>query len=241
MIVFGIHPVEEVLRREPSAIQELLFTGDHLPDTIQSLLGDTSLRPRRVPTEDLDQLTDDGNHQRVAARLTHFPYAHFDDLLSLTEDNPRALILALSQVQDPGNLGAILRSAAALGVDAVLLPKHRAASVTPAVIRASAGMAFHLPIAEVTNLSRSLKALQDSGFWIVGTLVDDAQPAWELDWDMKAVLVMGGEHRGIRPGVAQHCDFPITIPLSPAVDSLNVSAAAAVVLYDRLRTLRNTP
>lgn len=238
MIVYGVHPVEEALKRAPEVVEEILLAGGPRDAQFQAILelaGAQKIRRRHLEIEELDELAEGGNHQRVAARLKEFPYVPLQEVLAATEDNPQAVILALSQVQDPGNLGAILRSAAALGVDAVLVPKHRAAPVTASAIRASAGMAFHLPVVQVTNLAKSLQAIKEHGFWVLGTVVEGGQPLWEMDWKMKAAVVLGGEHKGVRPGVEKGFDFRVTIPLAPEVESLNVSTAAAVILYDRLR------
>lgn len=242
MYIYGIHPVEELFSRAGEQVQELLLTGSLSEKRLQKIAQSQrqySTRLKRATSQQLDELCQGGNHQGVAARLSEFPYQSLEAILSATQDKPRACVLALAQVQDPGNLGAILRSAAALGVDAVLIPKHRAASVTPAVIRASAGMAFEIPIVEVTNLSKALRVLKDAGFWAVGAVVEGAQPLWTMDWDLKAAIVIGGEHKGIRPGVEKECDFRLQIPLQPGVESLNVAAATAIILYDRLRTLED--
>ena len=241
MYIYGIHPVEEVLRRAPEAIKQIVVVGglnQKQFSTVEELWKGTGIAVQKVSVQELDEWSEGGNHQRIAARVEEFPYASMEEVLRRTESNPKACLLALDQVQDPGNLGAILRSAAALGVHGVLIPRHRSASITAAVVRSSAGMAFQLPIVEVTNLARCLKELKEHGFWVVGTVADQGQDLWSLDWEMKAVVVMGGEHKGIRPGIEKVSDFRVEIPLAPEVESLNVSAAAAVTLYDRLRSLR---
>ncbi len=239
MIIYGIHPVEEVLKHSADRVEELLIAGnlrDSQFEAIADLVRRHSIRTRSVGSDELDRLAEGGNHQRVALKVSGYPYRQLKEVIA--EDRDRhACIVALAQVQDPGNLGAILRSAAAMGVDAVMIPKHRSAKITPAVVRASAGMAFRVPIVEVTNLARALRTLKEEGFWVVGTVADDGQPLWQLDWEMDAVVVMGGEHQGMRRGVEKECDFRVTVPLQPGVESLNVSAAAAITLYDRLRTL----
>ena len=241
MYVYGIHPVEEVLRRDPDQITEIAVDGD-LSDAQFKQIADEVYRRglpiRRVSGDELDRLADGGNHQRIAAGISAFPYRQLRGVLDELPEEGHRCILALAQVQDPGNLGAILRSAAALEVDAVIIPKHRAAHVTPAVVRASAGMAFHLPVVRVTNLARALRDLKEEGYWVVGTVAEDAQPMWTMDWELNAAIVMGGEHQGMRPGVEKECDFRLSIPMSPHTESLNVAAATAITLYDRLRSLQ---
>lgn len=243
MYIFGIHPVEEVLRRAADRVDEVVVEGD-LSDSqfeeIASLIGRHGLALRNVSADELDRLAEGGNHQRVAVKVSSYPYRQLHDVIDEKRDG-HACIAALAQVQDPGNLGAIMRSAAALGVEAVMIPKHRSAQMTPAVVRASAGMAFHVPLVMVTNLARALRTLKEEGYWVVGTVAEKAQPMWELDWEMDAVVVLGGEHQGMRPGVEKECDFRVHIPLSPGVESLNVSAAAAITFYDRWRRLRRGP
>ena len=243
MYIYGIHPVEEALSRSPGRVDEILVNGD-LSDSqfgdIKSVVGRHSIPVRKASNDELNHLSEGGNHQRIAARVSAFPYYDLADAIAAGEQKDGyACVLALAQVQDPGNLGAIMRSAAALDVDAVIIPKHRSAQMTPAVVRASAGMAFEVPLVRVTNLSKALQRLKDERYWVVGTVADDedAQPLWSMDWKLNAAIVVGGEHKGMRPGVEKKCDFRVTIPLKEDVESLNVSVAAAVALYDRIRGL----
>lgn len=243
MYIYGIHPVEEVLRRQPEQIEQIVVVGglkDSQFDKIEALVKEHRVKVQRVSEKELDEWSEGGNHQRVAARVSEFPYLELGEVIENTREKETACVLALAQVQDPGNLGAILRSAAALDVDAVLIPRHRAAQVTSAVVRASAGMAFQVPLVQVTNLSQALQTLKDEQFWVVGTVVDEGQDLWTMDWNLKAAIVMGGEHKGMRPGVEKQCDFRLTIPVDPGVESLNVSVATAIMLYDRVRGLRGS-
>ncbi len=240
MYIYGIHPVEEVLRRAPELIEQIVVAGglkDAQFEEIKELVRISGVKVQRVSTGELDEWSDGGNHQRIAVRVSEFPYMELADAIDKTAEKQDACILALAQVQDPGNLGAILRTAAALKVDAVMIPRHRSAQITPAVIRASAGMAFRVPLVQVTNLSKALQELKEEGFWVVGTVAEEGQDLWTMDWGLKAAVVMGGEHKGMRPGVEKQCDFRLTIPVDPGVESLNVSVAAAITLYDRMRNL----
>lgn len=242
MYIYGIHPVEEVLRRASDRVEELVVVGDlsHRKfAVISELISRNSPSIRSVSMEEMNEIADDGNHQRVAVKVSAFPYRQLTEILAAQADNDRACVVALAQVQDPGNLGAILRSAAALKVDAVLIPKHRSAQITSTVVRASAGMAFEIPIVQVTNMARALRTLKEEGYWVVGTVAEKGQKLWTMDWKLKAAIVMGGEHQGMRPGVEKECDFRVTVPLQQGVESLNVAAATAITLYDRLRSLEN--
>ena len=238
MYIYGIHPVEELLHRAPQQVRELVIAGDLSEsqfETIAAYVGEANVAVRRASTDELDALSEGGNHQRVAAGVSSFPYSDLRAVMDGVPDGEYGCIVALAQVQDPGNLGAILRSAAALDADAVVIPKHRSAQMTPTVVRASAGMAFQVPLVRVTNLSRALRTMKDEGYWVVGTVAEDAQPMWTMDWELDAAIVMGGEHQGMRPGVEKECDFRLTIPMRSQVESLNVAAATAITLYDRLR------
>ncbi len=240
MAIYGIHPVEEALRRASDLVEEVVVAGsleEKQFATIQKRVRQAGVAVHKASGQELDRLADGGNHQRVAAVVSSYPYLSLQDVLDDDTDQSYRCVVALAQVQDPGNLGAILRSCAALGVDAVLIPKHRSAQMTPAVVRASAGMAFDVPMVRVTNLARALRTLKEHRFWIVGTVAEDAQPMWEMDWELNAVIVMGGEHQGMRPGVEKECDFRLSVPLHKGVESLNVAAATAITLYDRRRSL----
>lgn len=242
MYIYGIHPVEELLDRAADRVDELVVVGslhDNQFSTIADRAGTHRVPVRKVSHQELDQIADGGNHQRIAAKVSSYPYLTLQQAMEAADATEgHGCIVALAQVQDPHNLGAILRSVAALGADAAIIPKHRSAQMTPAVVRASAGMAFEVPLARVTNMARALRRLKEQHWWVVGTVADDAQPMWSMDWQMDAVVVMGGEHKGMRPGVEKECDFRLTVPMDKNVESLNVSVASAITLYDRLRTLR---
>ena len=242
MYIYGIHPVEEVVKRAPDRVDEIVVAGNLSESQFEQIENDVYKRQiavRRTSADELDRLAEGGNHQRIAAGVSSYPYHRLEDvIIELVAKEEHSCIVALAQVQDPQNLGAILRSAAALGADAVMIPKHRSAQMTPAVVRASAGAALGVPLVRVTNLAKALGRLKDNGFWVVGTVAgDDAKPMWTMDWQLNAAIVMGGEHQGMRPGVEKQCDFRVTVPLAKGVESLNVASAAAVTLYDRLQGL----
>lgn len=184
----------------------------------------------RVTLESADEVTrrcgSDG-HQGVCAEVSEYRYASVDQLL----EHERALIVALDQVQDPQNLGAICRSAECAGAAGVVLPERRAAEVTPAVCKASAGAVEHLPLAQVRNLADFLADAKARGFWCYGAAGDAGLDYRQVELDGPVVLVMGSEGRGLRPRVASACDALISIPLRGRIESLSVSAAAAVLLY----------
>jgi len=238
MKIYGIHPVEELLKAAPEAVTAVYYSKRDREqlDAIVEHARTYGVACQGVEKQKLEEMAEGGNHQGVVARTTDFEYVAVEDLIASTSEANRAGILVLDQVQDVGNLGAILRSAAGLGFDGVVIPKDRAAPVTPAVVRTSAGCAFRISVARVTNIARTLEALKEGGYWIVGTRQEDrAQPAWEIDFGMKAGIVMGGEHGGVRRLVDETCDLHATIPMAAGVESLNVAAASALMMYEARR------
>jgi 23S rRNA (guanosine2251-2'-O)-methyltransferase len=186
-----------------------------------------------TPAEELERLCGSPEHQGVVAEVDPYPYA---DPASLFEaDDGQGLVVALDQVQDPHNLGAVCRAAEVAGASGVVILERRAASVTPAACKASAGAVEHLPVAQVRNLADWLAEAKESGAWIYGAAADAPKRYSDLDWIGRAVLVLGSEGKGIRPRVASRCDELVSIPTKGRVGSLNVSVAAAVVLFEAVR------
>ncbi len=239
MYIYGIHPAEEMLRNRPDRVLNIYCarTDASNLEQIRALAEKGRLNLVQTDPSKLDELAENGNHQGIVLETAPFNYLHLDSLLEKLGDRKRACFVILEAVQDPGNLGAILRSAAAMGVDAVLLPKDRAASITAAVIRASAGMAYSVPVARITNVARTLVTLREHGFWAVASVAEGGQDVWEIDFDMRTALVLGGEHGGIRRLVAETCDFRARIPMASGVESLNVASAASIFLYEVRRQL----
>jgi 23S rRNA (guanosine2251-2'-O)-methyltransferase len=188
-------------------------------------------RAPETPAEELERLCGSPDHQGVVAEVDPFPYADPDRLL----DGEQALIIALDQVQDPHNLGAVARAAEVAGAAGVVIPERRAASVTPAAAKASAGAVEHLPIARVRNLADWLGKAKQRGAWVYGAAAEAARRYAEVDWSGRAVLVLGSEGSGLRRRVADSCDELISIPVAGRVGSLNASVAAAVILFEALR------
>jgi 23S rRNA (guanosine2251-2'-O)-methyltransferase len=190
---------------------------------------------RRVDMRSLRQQLGDVAHQGVAAEITPLPPWSEDELLEALQSARAPLLLALDGVQDPQNLGACLRTADACGALAVVVPRDRAAQLTPAVRKVAAGAADTTPVVAVTNLVRTLKLLKDAGLWIVGADAAAVTPAREVDLTGPVVLVLGAEGTGLRQLTRQNCDFLVSLPQRGAVESLNVSVAAAMLFYEALR------
>jgi 23S rRNA (guanosine2251-2'-O)-methyltransferase len=241
LILAGRHPVLEALRSRTRPIEEVLVeveARDRHADIV-ALARQRGVRLGRAPRVALTALAGSSHHQGVVARVAPRGYAELEDLLAVpaTRGEP-ALFLALDQVQDPGNVGNLLRTAEALGVHGALLLRHQAAGLTPHVVRAAAGALEYLAVARVGNLAQALERLKQEGCWIVGAVTEGREdgtppPApWATDLRGALVLVLGGEGRGLRPLVARTCDILVTIPLAGHVGALNVAAAGAALLYE---------
>lgn len=186
--------------------------------------------PETAP-EELERLCGSPDHQGVVAEVDPYPYADPEGLL----EAKNALVVALDQIQDPQNLGAVSRAAEVAGAAGVLIPERRAASVTAAACKASAGAVEHLPVARVRNLADWLAGAKQRGAWVYGASADAELPYTEVDWSGRAVLVLGSEGAGLRTRVAATCDELISIPVAGSIGSLNASVAAAVILFEARR------
>jgi 23S rRNA (guanosine2251-2'-O)-methyltransferase len=189
-------------------------------------------RAPETPAEELERLCGSSEHQGAVAEVDPYPYADPTRLL----DEEDALVVALDQVQDPHNLGAVCRAAEVAGAAGVVIPERRAASVTAAACKASAGAVEHLPVARVRNLADWLAAAKERGAWAYGASAEAERRYTDVDWSGRAVLVLGSEGSGLRRRVAESCDELVTIPTAGRVDSLNASVAAAVILFEARRT-----
>jgi 23S rRNA (guanosine2251-2'-O)-methyltransferase len=202
---------------------------------LEELASSHALPVQRVEPQALRQQLGEVVHQGVVAEITPLPPWDEDQLLAALQGEKAPLLLALDGVQDPHNLGACLRSADACGVLAVIVPRDRAAQLTPAVRKVAAGAAETTPVVAVTNLVRTLKLLKEGGLWVVGADADGASAAHELDLTGPLVLVLGAEGSGLRHLTQQNCDFLVRLPQLGALESLNVSVAAGMLLYETVR------
>jgi 23S rRNA (guanosine2251-2'-O)-methyltransferase len=230
-LIFGLHPVLEALashRREVVAV----YTSD---EAVERQARAMSIPCERKSKLELDEIAGAGaRHQGAIAIVGEYPYVDLEDLVAA--DNALPLLLALDSVTDPQNLGALVRSALTLGAHGVVVTNDRAARVTPAVVRASAGATEHTRIASVVNLVRALEQLKERGFWIVGAVLEpDALLPWQVDFKQPTVIVVGAEGPGLRRLVRKTCDVAASIPMAGRLGSLNASAAGAVLLYEALR------
>jgi 23S rRNA (guanosine2251-2'-O)-methyltransferase len=227
VIVYGRNPVREALRgRRAGAVGRIWAT---VRTAREPWLAERSPQPAE-PAE-LLALCGSSAHQGVCAEVGPYPYAEPDEILAGTDP----LVLALDQVQDPQNLGALCRTAECAGVSGVAIPERRAAEITPAACRASAGAVEHLRVARVRNLADFLVAAKDVGCWCYGASADADQAYDAPDYRSGVVVVLGGEGKGLRPRVAAVCDQLVALPMRGRIASLNVSAAGAVLLYEILQ------
>ena len=238
-LLFGIHSIEAALTHDPNNILELYFESDSQNARIKELSDrarDLGLKPHARPREALDRMTGGARHQGAVARYRAPPPRSEGDLAPLIEQAGRdALLLVLDGITDPHNLGACLRSAEAAGVTAVIVPKDKAAGITPTVRRASSGAADRVAFFAVTNLARTLKAIKQQGVWLVGLDSESKQDLYSIDFKGPIAIVMGSEGEGMRRLTSESCDFLARIPMRGDVESLNVSVATGVVLFEALR------
>jgi 23S rRNA (guanosine2251-2'-O)-methyltransferase len=228
-LVYGRRAVREALRGRR---QVLALHATERAIAAESWLRDEpGMRLRVEADRALTVLASTSDHQGVVARVEPYPYADADGLAAA----PEPLLVCLDQVTDPRNLGAVARSAEGAGATGIVLPAHQSARITPAVCRASAGAVEHLPVAVVPNLARFLTAVKGPMLWVYGADAAAAVPMWEADLTGGLALVFGAEGKGLRPLVRRTCDAAVAIPLAGQVESLNVSVAAAVVLYEARR------
>jgi 23S rRNA (guanosine2251-2'-O)-methyltransferase len=223
VILYGRNPVREALRG-PRAVQRIWATQ-------RALDGEDWLRgsdTRTVDGAEIERLCGSPDHQGVCAEVSPYRYAEADDLL----DAEDALVICLDEVQDPHNLGAVCRVAESAGAAGVVIPERRSAEVTPAAAKASAGAVEHLAVARVGNLANWLGDAKQKGAWVYGAEAGPEAAAYDtLDYGGRVVLVLGSEGRGLRPRVADSCDQLVALPQRGRLNSLNVSTAAAALLY----------
>lgn len=240
-IIFGIHAVSEALKSRERSFDYVAIAKDRTDPRIQRIIDDcrqSGIAVRFVPREEIDRETRTRTHQGVMAFTSRKKFSDLDEIL----DNKRgehAFVLVLDGIEDPHNLGALMRSADGAGVDGVVIPARRAAGITGTVVKASAGASEHLSVARVVNIARTLEDLKERNVWVVGLDERGTQSYDELDYNMDVALVMGAEGKGLHDLVRKKCDLLVSIPMMGEVSSLNVSVAGGIVMYEALRQRRN--
>jgi 23S rRNA (guanosine2251-2'-O)-methyltransferase len=240
-VIFGINAVAEALKARGRAFEWVGVAKERKDLRLQRLIQEcrqTSIPVRFLPRVELDRMAGSGSHQGVVAVTSSKQYSDLDDVIA-AKRGEYSLVVVLDGVEDPHNLGAILRTADAAAADGVVIPERRAAGITGTVAKSSSGASEHLPVAKVTNIARSLEDLKAKGLWIVG-LDERGNPRYdEVDYKMDCAVVLGAEGKGLHDLVARKCDFRVSIPMLGKVPSLNVSVAAGVVLYEIVRQRRS--
>ena len=238
--IYGINAVTEALKARGRAFEWVGMARERHDIRLQRLIEDCrriSVPVRFLSRVELDRMAGNAAHQGVVAVTSAKQYSDLDDVVGAKRGR-YSLIIVLDGVEDPHNLGAILRTADAAGADGVIIPERRAAPVTGTVAKASAGASEHLPIAKVTNISRTVEDLKGRNIWVAG-LDENASRTYEsLDYNMDCAIVLGAEGKGVHDLVRRKCDFLVSIPMLGKVPSLNVSVAAGVVLYEIVRQRR---
>jgi 23S rRNA (guanosine2251-2'-O)-methyltransferase len=236
-VLYGINTVIEALKARGRAFEWVGVAKERNDIRLKRIIDECRKIgvPVRVMTRmELDDMAVAGAHQGVVAVTTAKQYADLDDLVAARRGE-YSLIVVLDGIEDPHNLGAILRTADAAGADGVVIPERRSAPVTGAVAKVSAGASEHLPIAKVTNISRAIEDLKEKDLWVVGLDERGEQTYDTVDYKMHCAVVLGAEGKGVHDLVRRHCDFLVSIPMLGKVPSLNVSVAAGVVLYEVVR------
>jgi 23S rRNA (guanosine2251-2'-O)-methyltransferase len=226
LIVYGLNAVVALLGGD-APVERVVVVGGRTTDPIVALARRRGVRCEQADRAGVERIAGTPHHQGAVAVTPPFRYS---DLREVVAGGDRLLLL--DSIQDPRNLGAILRTARAAGVGGVILPQDRSAGITPVVVSASAGYVFGLPIARVANLVRAMEDVKAAGFWLVGLVPQGERSLWELPPVEKPALVVGGEADGLRPLVRRHCDFEARLPMASGVESLNASVATGIALYE---------
>jgi len=234
--VYGVNPVLEAVRAHPHDVVRVLVERgqdgrrSQGAEKVVRAAQEAGVRVEDAPRGELLRRSSGGTHQGVGAELSEFRYAELEELLRAAL--PKPFLVVLDGVTDPQNLGALARSAQALGAHGLVLPRDRAAGVTPAAFKAAAGALERFPVARVTNLARALEALEEQGVWTVALAADADRDLSEIDLTTGIAVVLGSEGKGVRPLVRRSCDHVARIPMHGGVGSLNVAAAGAIAFYE---------
>jgi len=234
----GRHPVLEALK-SGRTINKILMAEGATGSNIMDIMGkarELSIVVQTVPKAKLDQISESRNHQGVIAYIAAKDYVELEDIVEAANNSPRpGLILVLDEIEDPHNLGSILRTADAVGAHGVVIPKRRAVPLTATVAKASAGAIEHIPVARVANLSQALETLKKGGFWVVGTDVDAENMYHQVDMTAPTVIVIGNEGKGLGEVIKKRCDYLVRLPMIGQIQSLNAGVAAGILMYEVLR------
>ena len=238
-IVYGIHPVQEALKSSHVKFEKVFVATENPSPGLKGVLDLASQKQVlviRTSKEDLDRMTQGGFHQNVAGLLQELPYADLEDVLNRwRKEGTKGLLLILDGIQDPQNLGSLIRTAVGCGVHGMVIPKDRAVGMTPVVMRASAGATAYLPLVRVVNVAHTIDRLKKEGIWVYGAAGEARDLIYELDLTVDLAVVIGSEGRGIRPLVKKKCDRLFSIPMTGFISSFNASVSGGMILYEVMR------
>ncbi len=241
-VIYGVSPVLEALRAGSRRVEKILIAdGAHEKrlHEIFELAKRNGIRFEKIPRRNFSKFVDEEvNHQGVVALVAAADYANFDELFDEIINKENAMCVILDGVEDPRNLGAVLRTVEGAGAGGVFIPERRAASLTETVAKSSAGASEYVKVAKVSNVNRLIEQLKENNVWVVGTSLDASLDYTDWDWTRASALVLGGEGKGLHRLTAEKCDALVKIPLHGKIESLNVSVACGVILFEANRQRR---
>lgn len=236
--LFGKNPIYEAIKSGRDIHKIYIADGIQRKSIheLSLLIKEKGITTQFVPKKKLDQIAQNGNHQGLIAEIAAYDYVEFNDLLStIQEKKSLPFLLMLDSIEDPHNLGSILRTADVVGVDGLIIPKRRSVGLTNVVAKTSVGAIEYVPVSRVTNLAQTIDTLKDAGYWIIGTDAFAEQSFIDVDYKMPVCLVIGSEGKGISRLIKDKCDFFVNMPMKGHVNSLNASVAAAIIMYEVYR------
>ena len=243
-LIYGINPVMQALKAASfgvkGEIKEVLISSKRsgaVVDDMKRLSKARGIKVRLLSNDELENIAGTRNHQGVVLILKGaFPYLEIEDIIALwKKTGERAFFLILDSIEDPQNMGTLIRSASVAGVQGVIIPKDRSAEITPAVEKASAGATIHMPVAKVTNISNAIRSLKEAGVWVVGIEAGEKTDIYSAPFDGDLAIVVGSEGSGIRRLVKRECDLLASIPMRGELNSLNAAQAGTVALFEAVR------
>ena len=230
MLVYGRNVAKEILKSDKK-IEKIIIEEDFNDDSVISLIEIRKINPITMNKREFSRF-DKYSHQGIILYIEDFKYSELEDFIN--EENSKVVIL--DHLEDPHNLGAIIRTCEAAGINGIVIPKDRSVSVNSTVMKTSAGALENVKIAMVTNLNQTIKKLKDNGFWIVGTDMENSVDYREIDYSGKIALVIGSEGFGMSESIKKSCDFVARIPMNGKINSLNASVAAGIMIYEVIRS-----
>lgn len=239
---YGVNPVFEALRSDRYRVKEVWAIKGKDLTRLKGIIDTAASKGipiRQVGRPQLDSLTARAPHQGVVGFTDQFNYADLEQVLQQGVGSP--FLLVLDGIEDPRNLGALIRTADACGIRGVIIPKERSAAITPAVAKSSAGAIFHIPVVRVANIPTIVRKIKERGIWVVGAAAEAQTDLFHQDLSIPLAVVIGGEGRGIRPLIKKECDFLVSIPMKGKVNSLNASVAGSIILYEIIRQREQSP